>query len=324
MSDWLIVALIGLFLAVTVSAAARTLRRDQRGRTLVKHLQSEHNPLFCTYPYGAGYQITQINVTRERWKPYVIEVTRDALTIYDVTPEINRRFVLAPADLRWFGRPRKYTSGTNEIWLHAAIDGTWWLLRLRLPRAQMQGLVRALKEIATEEQITAYRRRRPYIHAGPVRAQPAEQDMLGMWTLHSAVTLYLTPLFLVVMRGATVQRTIELGQIQNVTAIKRLDRPNAAGLVRFDLADEQIAFALSQYRTFAGQLAEAARRTLEDPVKFQRKKKKPDDDVWDDDDEFYDNLEEVDMQSTSDGELYAATIDASYDDDDHQSFRINK
>jgi len=52
--------------------------------------------------------------------------------------------------------------------------------------------------------------------------------------------------------------------------------------VRFQFGDEALAFAVDDHQRFASLLGEAARRTLEDPVEWQRKKKKPDeDDDWD-------------------------------------------
>src|SRR5690606_14877171 len=193
--------------------------------------------------------------------------------------------VVRPENLRWFGRPRKYHPGTNEIWLDAEIDGEWRLIKVRLTETHMRGLVRALKEIASEEQISAYRRRRPYIHFGPVPAHPATQDMLGAWTLSEPLALYLTPLHLVLLRERQVMRTLPLDQIQNIAAIDRLDAPGEPGLVRFQMGEETLAFSVDKHQRFATLLGEAARRTLEDPVEWQRKKKKPGDVYGEDEDE---------------------------------------
>lgn len=338
MIDNVVIGAVVLFFVVLFVAGLRAMQRDRRAVGLVAHLQAQDESLFTHYPQGNRYQITQVNVRRERWKPYVLDVTREAITIYDIAPELNRRFVLDPVDLRWFGRPKKYTSGTNEIWLHAEIEGRWWLLRLQLSRGKMQDLVRELKRISTPELVTAYRRRRPYIHAEPVRARPATQDMLGAWTLDSPVSLYLMPLYLVVLRGATIERVIPLAEVQNVAAVKRLDRPRGDGLVRFDLGEEQIAFALPMYRTYAGLIAEAARRTLEDPVRWERKKKKSEGDWWADEDDFDEDMlddERYDaMMPGYDGELWDGELrdpmhtetyplhEPLPDDDEHASYRI--
>jgi hypothetical protein len=82
------------------------------------------------------------------------------------------------------------------------------------------------------------------------------------------------PLFLVLLNDLHVQRTIPLAEVQQVRAIRRLDMPRAAGLVQFEVGDETLAFALDDHEAFAAALAEAAKRTLEDPVLWQRKKKK--------------------------------------------------
>jgi hypothetical protein len=153
-----------------------------------------------------------------------------------------------------------------------------------LPKTSMQILVRTLKEVVPEDLVTAYRRRRPYVHYGPAAARPAAQDMQGAWTLGVPVDLYLMPLALLILEGPTVQRTIPLDQVQRVAAIKRLDQPGAAGLVRFEASGEPLAFALAQHEAFAQALAEAARRTLEDPIEWQRKKKKQVDGADDEED----------------------------------------
>jgi len=50
------------------------------------------------------------------------------------------------------------------------------------------------------------------------------------------------------------------------------------GLVRFNADDVTYAFALDEYETWAADLAEAAKRTLEDPVERKRKSKDDDED----------------------------------------------
>jgi hypothetical protein len=145
----------------------------------------------------------------------------------------------------------------------------------------MRDLVRTLKAITPPELTTAYRRKRPYIHSGPLKAQPATQDIHGAWTLTDAYDLYLTPRFLLILSGETVLRKIPLEAVQEISALRRLDQPKADGLVRFRAGEEPLAFALPQYEAFAQALAEAAKRTLETPLEQKRKGKKDDDD-WDD------------------------------------------
>jgi len=152
--------------------------------------------------------------------------------------------------------------------------GQWVLVKAHLYREKMMALVRALKQVATEEQVIAYRRRRPYIHFGPVEVQPAKQDVLGAWTLGEPRHLYLTPVALVLLAGDRIKRLIPLEAVQQVSAIRRIDQPKAPGLVRFEADGKPLAFALQPHEAFAAALAEAAKRTLEDPVQWQRKKKK--------------------------------------------------
>ncbi|MBN1563299.1 MAG: hypothetical protein JXA10_05640, partial [Anaerolineae bacterium] len=112
------------------------------------------------------------------------------------------------------------------------------------------------------------------------------------WELGHTVDLYLTPAFLVVLAGAKVQRIYPLHLIQDIAAVERMDRPRAAGLVRFQIEDERLAFALDRHAEFAEALAEAAKRTLEDPLQWQRKKKKPDELAYFDDEDDFDQDED--------------------------------
>jgi hypothetical protein len=145
-----------------------------------------------------------------------------------------------------------------------------------------QDFVRGLKVIASDELVTAYRRRRPYIHVGPVDAHPANQDIHGAWSLDEPVTLYLMPRFLVILRYTTILRKIPLEAIQEIGAFRRLDEPQANGLVRFRAEEETLAFALAQHDEFAVSLADAAKRTLEEPIMQKQKKK------YDEEDEDFD------------------------------------
>jgi hypothetical protein len=272
--------------AGTVWAGVREVRRARWRKALIAHLNASLSPICCLY--GEGFRTDEINGQRTRWQPFIIALTPSQVAIYDGTPGTQEPcFTLAPDQLRWFGRPQKYHGGRNDIWLHVEIDQQWVVVKLRLYRYAMQDVVRALKAIATPEQVTAYRRRRPYIHYGPVTAQPIDQDMLGAWVLHEPVSLYLMPSHLVVLDGVTVRQAIPLETIQAVSAVRRADRWRAAGLVRFQADGQPLAFALQPYEAFANALGEAARRTLEDPVEWlARKKKKPTlaDDLDDDED----------------------------------------
>jgi hypothetical protein len=289
-----VLLLIFVLVAVLLWVAARETRLQRNGRSLVRLLEERDQPLYCTYSNGLRSRILTINGQKTRWTQFVVAVLLDEIVLYRVAPgKLEHRLSIAAPRLRWFGRPEKYTRGANEMWFHAEVDGEWALVQLRLHRSRMQALVRALKEIATPDQVTAYRRHRPYIHYGPVSVRPATQDLHGAWKLDTPLDLYLMPAFLIVLEGTQVQRTLPLNIMQEITAVERLDRPRAAGLVRFVVEEEAFAFALDQYTEFAEALAEAAKRTLEDPLQWQRKKKKPDDfdffDQADDDDDFYED-----------------------------------
>ncbi len=166
----------------------------------------------------------------------------------------------------------------NALWLHWETPDGWKLLRVKLWRGSMADCVRLLKSVSPEELVTAYRRRRPYIHCGPEPANPAIQDIHGAWTLEAPLSIYLMPRYLVFLRGQTVLRAIALTNIEEAGTLKRIDQPGADGLLRFRAEQETLAFALRDAEGFAAQLAEAARLNLEVPLGPKRKS-----DDWDDD-----------------------------------------
>jgi hypothetical protein len=311
---WLILFAL---IATVIWLAARETRLARNGRSLVRHLEEQERPLFCTFSDGQRGRIITINGARSRWYPFVIAVTPAQIWLYRVAPgELEQVLICDNDQLRWFGRPQKYTSGPNEIWLHALIDDQWRLIQLRLQRSRMEALVRTLKAIATDDLVTAYRRHRPYIHQGPLTVRPATQDVHGAWKLDAPLDLYLMPLFLVTLEGTRVRQTFPLNQLQEITAVRRLDRPRAAGLVRFLVDETSCAFALDSYAAFANALAEATKRTLEDPLQWQQKKKKSDDF------DFFDHDYDDDYEDPYDDEPSTYEYTSSDDDEPRWSSRI--
>lgn len=243
------------------------------------------DPLFIVYPLSIRHRVMTVGVNKHRWsrwKNCLLIVTHDGITLYPYQAEVVPKIICAPSELRWFGRPHKYKNGDNDILIHMEIQGQWQVISLRMSRGTMQKLIRALKVIATDEQVTAYRRWRPYIHYGPVDFHPATQDIYGAWDVSpEAFTLYLTPMHLIILDGEQVLRVIDLQTVQKIQSLKRLDAPDKQGVVRFEVEAEKLAFVLDKHDILATQIAEAAKRSLEDPIQQKRKKK----DDYDDDDD---------------------------------------
>ena len=107
--------------------------------------------------------------------------------------------------------------------------------------------------------------------------QPAEEDIHGAWTLQDPLELYVMPMQMIVLRGTQVLRTIPLTQVTQVAAMRRIDRPTADGLVRFTVDHEPLAFACKDYQALGQAVAEAAKRSLEQPL-LQKQKGKDEDD----------------------------------------------
>jgi hypothetical protein len=260
---------------------------------LGKSLRERHRELVTRAPLAllgqpyfndTGYRLKVIGSVDvpQRWNGCYLTVELTGLHLYPRTRTMDIHVQYPPAALRWFGRPEKYHPGRNEMWLHFESGGMWHLLKVRAQHYYMQQLVRALKQIATPEQVKAYRRHRPYIHYGPAPAVPSQQNIHGAWsTRGNPLDLYLTPCALVLLDGERIQRVLPLEQVQDIEVMRRLDDPMAGGVVRFQYANsETLAYTLPDYIPFGAALAEAAKRSLEDPPLFYEKKKYDDD--WED------------------------------------------
>lgn len=248
---------------------------------------AKHNPIFMSNRWTViKYQWVAAG-ENAKWRRCILLVSHKRIAIYPYPPpkeNVQALATIQPHEIMGFWRPVKYHSGNNDLWIHAQIGLTWGILKLRTYHGDMQKLIRAMKEISSEEQTKAYRRRRPYIHREPTIAFPAEQSLTGDWEMGEAIRLYLMPLHLVIFAGDEVQRTIELTAIQDIAALKRMEGGKPAGLIRFSYGEKDLAFALDDYEAWAKDLAEAAKRTLEEPV-MRKRKSKNDADEWDDDDE---------------------------------------
>jgi len=271
------------FVALVIAAGYYQTRRSRKiAERLAATLARGEPPLLTLNTTMLRGSVASIGGKSASLDQSILVLTPERCTLYERTPELRERFTFTPDQLRWFGRPHKYTSGYNELWLHVERADGWHLLRLRLYQTHMRDLVRAFKQVAPPELVEAYRRRRPYVHTGPVEALPAAQDIYGAWSLAAPVRLYLMPRSLVILNGTSVLRVIPLEAVQQVGALRRLDAPGAAGLVRFRAEEEAFAFALPAYESFAAALAEAAKRTLEAPLERKQKSRLEDDPEWED------------------------------------------
>ncbi len=257
----------------------RQYRIRQVLKAYVMQQKSSEPELLLFEELGTRYTLEIINGKTGKRQAAIFTLSAHGLSIYPIQTPPEAIFSCAPEDIRWFGRPVPYSAGMNDIWLHVERKREWVLVTLRLGQTEMADFVRAIKALVDPELVTAYRRRRPYIHNGPVQAQPAEQDIHGAWTLEAAVGLYLMPRYLLILHDEAVQSLIPLERVQQISALRRLDAPEADGLVRFETAEAKYAFAVKDYEAFAGALAEAAKRTLEAPVMQKQKGK---DGAWDD------------------------------------------
>ncbi|MGB7338481.1 MAG: hypothetical protein WBC91_06275 [Phototrophicaceae bacterium] len=274
---------IGGLLATAVSVFGYLeVRRVGRTAQLVDRLQ-QYEPLFLSDRWTrVRYTVVQLPEESNKWQRGTLLITHKRIAMYPYTPDdpetAEALFTINPHEIQGFWRPIKYMAGENEIWIHAQIGDTWQILKMKLYQYDMQDLIRAMKVITTPEQITAYRRRRPYIHRALTTAFPAHQTLTGAWETASAVQLYLMPLYLIILVDGKVHERIDLKDIQDIAALKRMDGGKPEGLVRVFVDNVLRAFALNEYEAWAQDLAEASKRTLEEPVTRKRKSKDEDED----------------------------------------------
>jgi hypothetical protein len=267
-----------VLLAFTLAIAGLVVTFKRR-QAEVEAIRSQERPLALLDAWpGSRCVLQPLEGPARRHRGLVVCLGPHDLSLHQPGREPTVRFRAPYHQLRWFGRPVKYHDGLNEIWLHLETPEGWLLLKLWLDRASMARLVKTLKPLVTPELVTAYRRHRPYIHAGPLTTQPATQNIHGAWSLADPLRLYLMPRLLLMLDEGVITRRIPLEAISQVGALRRLDAPEADGLVRFMVGEEVLAFALPDPITFANQLAEAARLNLEAPILPKQKGKKDEED----------------------------------------------
>ncbi|HEX2908603.1 MAG TPA: hypothetical protein VHO69_17155 [Phototrophicaceae bacterium] len=280
--SYLLLVLIA-FLAVDLLARWRRRHRQLNAGRFAE-LTRDQQPLMVLYPRIVGKmclgRLVHPGQLPPRWRRCALVVTPARFTAY--APALHHEiFTFTPDELQWVAVPDEVDRYYTTFWLHIERNREWFVLELRLYKNVNSLLMRAVKQFADSAEVGAERWRRRDLHYGPVRAEPAAQDIHGEWVLDEPVSLYLMPRFLVVLREGIVLRKIPLAVVQEITALRRLDEPSASGLVRFRAEEETLAFALDHYEDFAHILAEATHHHLEEAL--AQKQKKSDD--WDERDD---------------------------------------
>lgn len=276
-------------------------KKNKSAQALISEIKRPNDLLLRFVPQGS-LKLEKISANGRKVQlskqHIIIHATETTLALYwfedGAFSEANAIFI--PRDeVRWFGRPEKYhKSQNNKLWIHVEYDAKpekyskWEIIEISTSLEMMYRIVGMMKAF-TPHLETPYRRHRPYIHVDPVPAQFAEQDIHGAWTLLDQTSLYLMPLYLVLLDGERVTQKIALDKIKQVSAVKRMD--DDGGVVRFRKRlegvqeDIQYAFALENYVSFGESLGEAAKRSLEMPLEIISRKKKKSDDYDDYEDE---------------------------------------
>jgi hypothetical protein len=235
-------------------------------RRYLKNIHRAHEKIaFSIAPSRGRLQMEQIGFGSGRGRPFILVLTRNELIVYPESPEMREYHVFGREQLRWFGHPE-----AEQLWLHFERNGRWWVLRMALGYDDKLRVLAALRDFAPG--LMPPYHRGLHVHYDPVSARRAEQEITGEWTLYEQRTLYLMPLYVVVLNDNTVQDALPVESITHVASVPRLDAPG--GVVRFRVAGEDLAFALDDYEAFAVALAEAAKRSLDAPLEIVERKGK--------------------------------------------------
>jgi hypothetical protein len=275
---------IGTAVGVGVTIAgwiAYQIRSAGKAYRFIKNLQAQ-DPYYVSPRWAdIDFQWGKAGEYVPEWKKAILFIGHKRIAIYPYPPKEDSQPIVSidPQELRGFWRPKAYHDERNEVWIHAESVEHWGILKLRTWKSVMQDIIRALKEVHSPEQVKAYRRSRPYPHLGPSPVLPAKQSLTGEWELFNAVELYLMPLHLVIMKEGILQRVLHIEAVQNIAALKRMEGGEPVGIVRFVHDEENFAFATNEYEAWASSIAEAAKRSLEEPMMQKQKSKEGD---WDD------------------------------------------
>lgn len=281
-----LIIVLATLAALTIPAIWIT--REQR----IYHARLKRlRPRNTTFSHDVTIRVSHPSKPTRRWTNAILFVTNKHIVAYATKGDDAPLFTCLGHEIEGFWRPKKYEDGINGIEIHAHTEGRWQILKIRTAKSRMMALVRVLKKLVNDDIIRAYRQQRPYIYRPPSEAQPAVQDLYGMWDYGAPFKLYLTPATLVFLDADDhVIRVIRLRDIQNIRVIKRGEDDISDGLVSFHVSSmqEDIAIAIDHCDAWAQSIATAARRTLEDPITRKQKAKASietldDDSDWDGD-----------------------------------------
>jgi hypothetical protein len=182
-----------------------------------------------------------------------------------VNEQTKREYVLTFADIQWFGDIQASTAQTYALRLHLEVDGHWQILTLYLNQPAALTLKTILRQALPPERV-----RVDYHPVGPIQARIAGQNLQGDTYLEDAVMIYVLPHLLIVLRGDVVLAKLSTRSIQRVLAVEHVNKglnhlltKSAAGIVRLHSMYDTVAFALSQYRELADEIAYLARCPIE-------------------------------------------------------------
>lgn len=278
-------------------------------------------PQRTSYADVATAKIVSPSSDKGAFQDVILFITDKEVLIYPENGSDETLVTFRSDEIIGYWRPRPYhgdklidmdtgwrsKKGSNEINIHANVNGQWVIIKLWVKQAEAKKIVKRLKGLVSEDILRSYRQRPPYIYHPPSPALLMSEDLYGIWYEDHRFRLYLTPSTLVFLddKDDVIERMIYLRDIQNVRLLQQKGDGDKDGLICFDLENqsEQIAVAVDGSDKWARSIARAARRTLDDPIDRKQKDKKPLDDQWVSDDFDMKAWEEQEYILGDDGEL---------------------
>ena len=219
-----------------------------------RYKSSDMMPFGQTLPFEIKRPGTKYRKTKTDW----VDVG-DYVSVGD--------FHFAGDEIRWLGDRQ----GRGEVILDIEKDGWWYTLTIEAGTSA-DDLVDALKQITPERVATARNMRKPNIRSETIEGYVNQQNLQGQWERQDAISLTITPLYLVILANGSIFEAIRLEQIINVHCIEHpMALDESALLLSFETqVGNRQAYEITD-KTFCDRLATASRESVNQEP--QRKKK---------------------------------------------------
>lgn len=216
---------------------------------------------------GGQYQFGSLQYLNTK-QPFIRLLTyQQGLTLWDAAAEKTR--FIPYTQIQWVSHIQSHHGQHDSVMLHVESQNRWIVLRLWLEHADMMRLTQILrKKLPLEARNFDGKPQQPI---GPIAANIAGQTLQGETRIGDAVSLYLLPHMIVILKQNQVLGKLYLQRIKRVLAVERLmnrldtfwNKQKASGFIRLHSMYETVAFLLPQYRELAEEISFLSQCSME-------------------------------------------------------------